>query len=202
MSEAGTAPCASGPRTRLRYRSTTRRTYSLPLLAYFLHSCELICVEDRHKSLAYTRPDGNVTATGFAWVPSGSASDLATYFDTHPGVEPTHISFGVSLWLANDPPAVYVAKVRPALAYLTAKFPLARISVRTSAGVVQAIVSQPLLVWHGPLTHTCCQACYDRIGGQRRQMEANNAALLERGLTQCLCVCLDPANQLLPVSVT
>lgn len=70
--------------------------------------------------------------------------------------------FGVSLWLAKDPVEKYGPRLRPTLEVITRLAPNAEIVARSSAGVVQAI------------------QCYDRIGGQRDQMEGMNRELRKR----------------------
>jgi hypothetical protein len=90
--------------------------------------------------LAYLLPSGQTAETAFAWVPNGSTDLLSEYLDHNSSSAPSHISFGVSLWLANDPPEIYASKIRPAIELLVKRFPDAKISVRSSASTVQAIV--------------------------------------------------------------
>lgn len=115
-----------------------------------------------HKSYSYLLPDSTRSQTAFAWIPKGDADDLEEYLDQHypdPLQPPTHISFGVALWLATLSPQEYTQRITPAIELIVERFPLAKITVRTSATTVQAI------------------ACWDLVG-RRSGLEENNLALL------------------------
>jgi hypothetical protein len=132
--------------------------------------------------LAYLLPSGQTAETAFAWVPNGSTDLLSEYLDHNSSSAPSHISFGVSLWLANDPPEIYASKIRPAIELLVKRFPDAKISVRSSASTVQAIViitSYLPQYTNADLSAFYAKECFDRIGGRRNRMEDNNAALFE-----------------------
>ena len=94
-------------------------------------------------------------------MPNGDSQGLEQYLtqEIADSTTPTHISFGVSLWLAKKTPEEYADRIRPTLEVLDRVVPEAKIASRTSGGVVQAI------------------ECYDQIGGQRAQMERMNIAL-------------------------
>jgi hypothetical protein len=130
--------CVSGPRRREISRHTTLRQFLATL--ELKHALTSFFSNDSHKSFAYQLPDGNTAETAFAWVPKGSVDALNTYLNLNTSNIPSHISLGVSLWLANDAPDVYVSKIRPAIDLPVNRFPEAQISIRTSATTVQAIV--------------------------------------------------------------
>ena len=110
---------------------------------------------------SYIRQDGGTTKLTFKWLPNGDSEGLERYLkqEIADDTTPTHISFGVSLWLAKKTPEQYAERMRPTLEVLSRVVPEAKIASRTSGGVVQAI------------------ECYDQIGGQRGQMEGLNDAL-------------------------
>ncbi|GAA6008147.1 hypothetical protein JCM10207_007045 [Rhodosporidiobolus poonsookiae] len=111
-----------------------------------------------NKEGTYQRSDGGTTKLYFFWTPDGKGDAVASALESLPH-PPTHVLFSSALWLATHPPEQYVRDLTPAMEALERLAPRAKTFVRGSAGVVQAI------------------QCYDRIGGQRFQLEANNAAL-------------------------
>ncbi|GAA6060576.1 hypothetical protein JCM10212_006811 [Sporobolomyces blumeae] len=112
-----------------------------------------------NKEGTYTRAsDGKTTTLRFFWAPSG---DGTTVRESLKGLAspPTHVLYSAALWLALLKPDAYIAQLKPGLQAIKELAPKANTVVRGSAAVVQAI------------------QCYDRIGGQRFQLEPNNAAL-------------------------
>ena len=110
---------------------------------------------------SYIRQDGGTTKLDFRWLPNGNSAGLEQYLtqEIAASTTPTHIFFGISLWLAKKAPEEYERIMRPTLEVLSRVVPEAKIASRTSGGVVQAI------------------ECYDQIGGQRGQMEGLNDGL-------------------------
>lgn len=131
--------CVNGPRRREISSYITLRQCLATL--ELKHALTCFFSNDSHKSFAYQLPDGNIAETAFAWVPKGSVDALNTYLNLNTSNIPSHISLGVSLWLANDAPDVYVSKIRPAIEMLVNRFPETQINIRTSASTAQAIVS-------------------------------------------------------------
>ncbi|KAM0755772.1 hypothetical protein T439DRAFT_376072 [Meredithblackwellia eburnea MCA 4105] len=113
------------------------------------------------KMLDYQREDGGISKLRFRWLPKGEVETLEQQL-SQLDEDPSHVLFGVALWLAKESVEIYEAKMTSALSTLTTLTPSStRILVRGNAGSVQAI------------------QCYDRIGGGRRQLEAMNSRLAE-----------------------
>ncbi|GAA5936252.1 hypothetical protein JCM10213_004721 [Rhodosporidiobolus nylandii] len=111
-----------------------------------------------NKAGSYLRSDGGLTSLRFFWTPSGDGTAVSAALESLDR-PPSHIYISAALWLALDSTEAYISKLRPALDAIVKLAPDAKTYIRGSAGVVQAI------------------QCYDRIGGQRFQLEAHNAAL-------------------------
>lgn len=149
------------------------------------------------KNITYVRADGGVTQLTFIWLPQGSPTGMEAYFKRlTPSTIPSHIIVGWSLWFARMPANEYTKSIKTSLDKLLELAPDAKILARTSGAVVQAIVSWEFRfsVLEGEreretiadVLECALQQCYDRIGGQRWEMEKNNAALILRSFLPCL----------------
>ncbi|GAA5825876.1 hypothetical protein JCM5353_004533 [Sporobolomyces roseus] len=111
-----------------------------------------------NKEGIYTHRDGSTTNLRFFWAPMGEEPKVR---EALTGLEtpPSHVFLSAALWLARLTSAEYLSKLEPGLKAIQELAPKAQTVIRGSAGVVQAI------------------QCYDRIAGQRFQLEPHNAAL-------------------------
>ncbi|BGP49508.1 hypothetical protein JCM10450v2_005399 [Rhodotorula kratochvilovae] len=117
--------------------------------------------EQLDKYIAHTRSDGGISHLHFRWEPLGNAANLRQFL-TALETPPSHLFFGVGLWLTREDPDAesYAARMKPLLDMLVEVVPKAKIVARTMAGAVQSV------------------ACFDLWRIQRRILEPANAALL------------------------